>query len=81
MEKWKQGGVFNIQHILHSWANWEKYITQVTIPGCSIQSSFKQVWVILQVYSITAGWHKLEPWTNYPRKKWYTMGTSPFPQL
>ena len=59
----------------------KKYITEATIPGCSIQSSFKQVWVILQVYSITAGWHKLKPWTNYPKKKWYTMGTSPFPQL
>ena len=22
-----------------------------------------------------------EPWTNYPKKKWYTMGTSPFPQI
>ena len=29
------------------------YITKATIPGCSIQSLFKQVWVILQVYSIT----------------------------
>ena len=37
--------------------------------------------VILQVYSITAGWHKPEPWTNYPEKKWCSMRTSPFPQL
>ena len=33
----------------------EKNITEGTILGCTIQSSFKQVWVILQVYSITAG--------------------------
>ena len=31
----------------------KKNITEATIPGCTIQSSFKQVWVILQVYSIT----------------------------
>ena len=54
---------------------------RATFPGCTIQSSFKQVWVILQVYSITFWWHKLEPWTNCPKKTWYTMGTSPFPQL
>ena len=33
----------------------KKNITEATIPGCTIQSSFKQVWVILQVYSITVG--------------------------
>ena len=31
------------------------YITEVTIPGSTIQNSFKQVWVILQVCSITVG--------------------------
>ena len=30
----------------------KKYFTEVTIQGCSIQSSFKQVWVTLQVCSI-----------------------------
>ena len=64
-----------------TWANWKKYITEATVPECSIESSFKQVWVILQVYPITAGWNKLKPWTNYPKKKWYTMETSSFPQL
>ena len=33
----------------------KKNITEATIPGFTIQSSFKQVWVILQVYSITVG--------------------------
>ena len=42
----------------------------MTIPRSTIQSSFKQVLVIVQVYSITVGWHKLEPWTNCPKKKW-----------
>ena len=45
------------------------------------KSSFKQVWVILQVYSISVGWYKLNPRINYPWKKWYAMGTSSFPQL
>ena len=45
------------------------YITEVTIPGSTIQNSFKQVWVILQVCSITVGWHKFEPWTICPKKK------------
>ena len=31
----------------------KKNITEATILGCTIQSSFKQVWVILQVCSIT----------------------------
>ena len=42
-----------------------KYITKATIPGCSIYSLFKQVKDILQVYPISSGWHKLEPWTGY----------------
>ena len=33
---------FNIQYILHFLANWKKYITEAAIPGCYIQSSFKQ---------------------------------------
>ena len=33
----------------------KKNITEVTIPGCTIQSSSKQVWVKLQVYSIKVG--------------------------
>ena len=33
----------------------KKNITEAFIAGCTIQSSFKQVWVTLQVYSITAG--------------------------
>ena len=66
---------------LRSWSNWKKNFMEATIPGYTIQSSFKQVWVILQVYSITFWWHKLEPWTNCPKKTWYNIRTSPFPQL
>ena len=49
--------------------NWYRQ-SEATIPRSTIQSSFKQVLVILQVYSVTVGWHKLEPWTNCPKKKW-----------
>ena len=54
---------------MHYWANWIKNITEATITGCSIQSLLKQVWVIIQICSITIGQHKLEPWTNYPQKR------------
>ena len=45
----------------------KKYITEATILRCSIESSFKQLWVILLIYPITVGWHKLEPWTSHTR--------------
>lgn len=51
------------------------FIMEATIPGCSIRNLFKQLWIILQVYIITIGWDKNEPWTNYPSKKWYAMVT------
>ena len=46
---------FDGQYILHFWADWKKSITETIIPGCSIKSSFKQVWVIIQVYPFTVG--------------------------
>ena len=33
------------------------------------------MFIILQVYLITVGWHKFEPWTHYPQKEWYAMGS------
>ena len=68
-------------YILHFSANWKNYITEANIPECSMKSTFKQVWVILQIYPITVRWHKRKPWTNLPKKKWCAMGTSFFPQL
>ena len=48
----------------------EKYILWKRLSQDAL-SKVKQVWVILQVYSITIGWHKLEPWTNCSKKKLY----------
>ena len=76
----RQGRVFNTQYILHFWANLKNDIMEATIPECSIKSTVKQVWFILQIYLIIVRWHKCEPCTNYPKKKWYAMGTSSFPK-
>ena len=61
--------------------NWKMFIMEATIPGCSIRNLFKQVWIILQVYIITIGRRKNEPWTNYPSKKMICYGNFLLPQL
>ena len=62
------GSIFWIFNLIEN-----KYITEATILGCSVKSALKQVWIILRVYSIIVGWHKLVRWPNYPKKKCHAM--------